>query len=55
MSEEYDFAALEEAEAILSGRLESTPEMYRMVKGWYSRNSASVETAKRDDGEPLPF
>lgn len=54
MSEEYDFAALEEAEAILSGQLESTPEMYRMVKDWYERNSASVETVKQDITD-LPF
>lgn len=54
MDEDYDFVALEEAEAILSGQLESTPEMYRMVRDWYERNSASVETVKQDISD-LPF
>lgn len=55
MDEDYDFAAIEEAEMILSGEIVSTPETYRAVKEWYGKNFASVETVKRDDMEPLPF
>lgn len=55
MNEEYDFAAIEEAEAILSGQIPSTPETYRLVKKWYEGNSASVEIIKRVEDEPLPF
>jgi len=54
MNEDYDFAALEEAEMILNNEIPSTPEMYRMVKDWYERNSASVETVKQDITD-LPF
>lgn len=33
--EDYDFAAAEEAEKILSHEIPSTPETYEMVKSWY--------------------
>jgi hypothetical protein len=55
MDEDYDFVALEEAEAILNHEIPSSPETYRAVKEWYGKSSASVETVKRDDMEPLPF
>lgn len=34
-NDDYDFAAVQEAEAILSGEIESTPETLAMVKEWY--------------------
>lgn len=35
--EQIDYAALEEAEAILNGDLPSSPETYAMVAKWYGR------------------
>ena len=36
--EDYDYAAIEEAEAILNGTIPSTPETYKLVEQWYGNN-----------------
>jgi hypothetical protein len=40
--EDYDYAAMQEAEAILNGTIPSTPETYAMVEQWYGK-ADSVE------------
>lgn len=40
--EDYDYAAMQEAEAILNGTIPSTPETYAMVQKWYGK-ADSVE------------
>ena len=40
--EDYDYAAMQEAEAILNGTIPSTPETYTMVEQWYGK-ADSVE------------
>ena len=54
LTDAIDLAALQEAEAVLSNEIPSSPETYRAVKEWYGKNSASVETVKQDISD-LPF
>ena len=43
--EDYDYAAMQEAEAILNGTTPSTPETYAMVAEWYKPGKVRAVSA----------
>ncbi len=50
--EDYDYAAIEESEAILNGTIPSTPETYAMVQQWYGKTD-SLEHSPAETKTPV--